>query len=383
MDDAREKDDGARIDAIAGEIAAERRRQVTRWGRQDHPSIGPAGSEPFGRIADRWKAINDARMETGAHSWDAILLEEVFEALAESDPARRRAELVQLAAVAAAEIEAIDRFGVLRRGPLISPRELAGNLDRFTVIDVRYLMGGPLGGEQHAAGHVAGAAYVDMDRDLADPPGAGGRHPLPEETRFEEAMRRAGVRADRPVVAYDDWQGRGAARAWWLLRFHGHPDVRVLDGGWSAWLADGLPVESGAVHAEPGDFTVSPDKGMPVVEADDVLGVEVLVDARAAERFSGATEPVDPVAGRIPGAVNVPTTANLDEYGRFLPAHRLREAYARVGADASDSVAAYCGSGVTATHDLLAMEVAGIRGALYPGSWSGWITDPDRPIETG
>nr|WP_242494827.1 sulfurtransferase [Nocardioides zhouii] len=271
----------------------------------------------------------------------------------------------------------------MRRGPLISPRELAGNLDRFTVIDVRYLMGGPLGGEQHAAGHVAGAAYVDMDRDLADPPGAGGRHPLPEETRFEEAMRRAGVRADRPVVAYDDWQGRGAARAWWLLRFHGHPDVRVLDGGWSAWLADGLPVESGAVHAEPGDFTVSPDKGMPVVEADDVLGVEVLVDARAAERFSGATEPVDPVAGRIPGAVNVPTTANLDEYGRFLPAHRLREAYARVGADASDSVAAYCGSGVTATHDLLAMEVAGIRGALYPGSWSGWITDPDRPIETG
>ena len=383
MDDAREEDDGARIDAIAGEIAAERRRQVTRWGRQDHPSIGPAGSEPFGRVADRWRAINDARMETGAHSWDAILLEEVFEALAEADPVRRRTELVQLAAVAAAEIEAIDRFGVLRRGPLISPRELAGNLDRFTVLDVRYLMGGPPGEEQHAAGHVAGAAYVDMDRDLADPPGAGGRHPLPDEARFEEAMRRAGVRADRPVVAYDDWQGRGAARAWWLLRFHGHPDVRVLDGGWSAWLADGLPVESGEVQTEPGDFTVSAEKGMPVVEADDVLGVEVLVDARAPERFSGATEPVDPVAGRIPGAVNVPTTANLDERGRFLPASRLRETYARVGAAASDSVAAYCGSGVTAAHDLLAMEVAGIRAALYPGSWSGWITDPGRPVETG
>jgi thiosulfate/3-mercaptopyruvate sulfurtransferase len=122
---------------------------------------------------------------------------------------------------------------------------------------------------------------------------------------------------------------------------------------------------------------------MPVVDADDVLGVEVLVDARAPERFSGATEPVDPVAGRIPGAVNVPTTANLDERGRFLPPGRLRETYARVGAVASDSVAAYCGSGVTAAHDLLAMEVAGIRAALYPGSWSGWITDPGRPVETG
>jgi thiosulfate/3-mercaptopyruvate sulfurtransferase len=383
MDDASEEDDGARIDAITGEIAAERRRQVTRWGRQDHPSIGPAGSEPFGPLADRWKAVNDARMETGAHSWDAILLEEVFEALAEADPARRRTELVQLAAVAAAEIEAIDRFGVRRRGPLISPRELAGNLDRFTVLDVRYLMGGPPGEEQHAAGHVPGAAYVDMDRDLADPPGEGGRHPLPDEARFEEAMRRAGVRADRPVVAYDDWQGRGAARAWWLLRHHGHPDVRVLDGGWSAWLADGLPVESGRVRPGPGDFTVSAEKGMPVVDADDVLGVEVLVDARAPERFSGATEPVDPVAGRIPGAVNVPTTANLDERGRFLPPARLRETYARVGAVASDSVAAYCGSGVTAAHDLLAMEMAGIRAALYPGSWSGWITDPGRPVETG
>ena len=136
-------------------------------------------------------------------------------------------------------------------------------------------------------------------------------------------MRRAGVRADRPVVAYDDWQGRGAARAWWLLRFHGHPDVRVLDGGWSAWLADGLPVETGEVAtSSAGDFTVSADKQMPVVEADDVLGVDVLVDARAPERFAGAVEPVDPVAGRIPGAVNVPTTANLDERGRFRSAGR-------------------------------------------------------------
>ena len=274
-----------------------------------------------------------------------------------------------------------DRSG--RRGPLVSPAELAAELDGVTVLDVRYVMGGPPGRGQHLAGHVPGAAYVDLDDDLADPPGAGGRHPLPDEARFEAAMRRAGVRADRPVVVYDDWAGRAAARAWWLLRFHGHPDVRVLDGGWSAWQEEGHDVEVGESVVEPGDFTVSQEKGMAVVEADGVLDVTVLVDARARERFTGEVEPVDPVAGHVPGAVNVPTTANLDERGRFLPPRRLREVYAAAGADAGGAVAAYCGSGVTAAHDLLAMEVAGIHAALYPGSWSGWITDPRRPVERG
>ena len=271
----------------------------------------------------------------------------------------------------------------VRRGPLISPDELAADLERVTVLDVRYEMGGPPGRAQHAAGHVPGAAYVDLDEELAAPPGAGGRHPLPDETTFEAAMRRAGVRTDRPVVVYDDWQGRAAARAWWLLRFHGHGDVRVLDGGWSAWLEDGHPVEVGQPVVLPGDFTVSTAKHAAVVEADDVPGVGVLVDARAVERFAGETEPVDPVAGHIPGAVNVPTTENLDERGRFRSAAQLRETYARVGADTATSVAAYCGSGVTAAHDVLAMEVAGIHAALYAGSWSGWITDPERPVATG
>lgn len=275
-----------------------------------------------------------------------------------------------------------DRSGVPRRGPLISPDELAAVLDRVSVLDVRYVMGGPPGREQHLAGHVPGAAYVDLDQDLADPPGAGGRHPLPDPARFEAAMRRAGVRRGRLVVVYDDWQGRAAARAWWLLRHHGHDDVRVLDGGWSAWLQDGHPVEAGEPDVAPGDFTLS-GPGLPVVEADGVLAVDVLVDARAPERFAGETEPVDPVAGHIPGAVNVATTENLDEHGRFRSPARLRETYARVGADTAASVAAYCGSGVTATHDLLAMEVAGISAALYPGSWSGWITDPGRPVERG
>ncbi len=145
-------------------------------------------------------------------------------------------------------------------GPLISPDDLAAVLGDVTVLDVRYALGGPPGRDEHLAGHVPGAAYVDLDADLADPPGAGGRHPLPDESRFEAAMRRAGVSGDRPVVVYDDWQGRAAARAWWLLRHHGHGDVRVLDGGWTAWLEDGHPAETGEVPVEPGDFTVSADQ---------------------------------------------------------------------------------------------------------------------------
>jgi thiosulfate/3-mercaptopyruvate sulfurtransferase len=267
--------------------------------------------------------------------------------------------------------------------PLTSPDELAAALDAVTVLDVRYVLGGPPGHDAFVAGHVPGARFVDLETDLADPPGRGGRHPLPDEGRFEVAMRRAGVSRHRPVVVYDDWQGRAAARAWWLLRFHGHPNVRVLDGGWSAWQAAGHPVEAGASSPRAGDFTVSADKGLPVVEADGVPRVAVLIDARAPERYAGESEPVDPVAGHIPGAVNVPTTANLDEHGRFRPAAELRATYAAVGAQPGADVAAYCGSGVTAAHDVLAMELAGVRAALYPGSWSGWITDPDRPVERG
>ena len=265
--------------------------------------------------------------------------------------------------------------------PLTTPDELAAVLDVVTVLDVRYAVGGPPGEEAFRQGHVPGARYVDLDTDLADPPGKGGRHPLPHEERFEVAMRRAGVSHDRPVVVYDDWQGRAAARAWWLLRHHGHRDVRVLDGGWSAWQAAGQPLETGPTAPRDGDFTVATDKAMPVVEADRVPAVGVLIDARAPERYAGETEPLDPVAGHIPGAVNVPTTANLDEHGRFRPAEQLQEVYAAVGARPGADVAAYCGSGVTAAHDLLAMELAGITAALYPGSWSGWITDPDRPVE--
>ena len=157
----------------------------------------------------------------------------------------------------------------------------------------------------------------------------------------------------------------------------------MLDGGWTAWLEEGHPVAAGETTVEPGDFTVRADKRMAVVEADEVTDVDVLIDARAPERFRGETEPVDPVAGHIPGAVNVPTTDNLDADGRFRSADELYATYARVGATSTGSVAAYCGSGVTAAHDVLAIAAAGIDAALYPGSWSGWITDSSRPVETG
>lgn len=266
--------------------------------------------------------------------------------------------------------------------PLISASELAARLGSVTLLDVRWAVGGVSGPAAFEAGHLPGAAYVDLDRDLAAPPGAGGRHPLPPTAVFGEAMRRAGVGGTRPVVVYDDWQGRAAARAWWLLRHHGHPDVRVLDGGLEAWRAIDGALETGVATRDRGDFDGRSGL-MPVVEAEAVPDVAVLVDARVPERFSGEAEPLDPVAGHVPGAVNVPTSANLDGSGRFRSAAELREVYAAVGAVPGADVAAYCGSGVTACHDILAMEVAGVRAALYPGSWSGWITDPGRPVACG
>ena len=280
-------------------------------------------------------------------------------------------------------------------GPLVSASELRALVqaapEHVTLLDVRYRMGGPPGAEEFRAGHVPGAAYVDLDRDLAAPPGAGGRHPLPAADAFGAAMARAGVRGDRPVVVYDDWAGQAAGRAWWLLRFHGHRDVRVLDGGWTAWRRAGGAVETGE-PAEPvaGDFAPVPG-GMPVVEGDEVPDVPVLVDARAAERFRGEREPVDPVAGHVPGALNVPTGQNLTAEGLFRPVAELRAAYAEVLAavEAADPdpeapdeplVATYCGSGVTAVHDLIALELLGVPAALYPGSWSDWIADPRRPV---
>src|SRR5689334_5255864 len=269
--------------------------------------------------------------------------------------------------------------------PLISAADLDSVLGSITVLDIRYQMGGPGGIALYLEGHVPFAQYVDMDSALAAPPGSGGRHPLPDPEVFGAAMRKAGVSADRPVVVYDDWQGRAAARCWWLLRHHGHSDVRVLDGGWSAWVAAGGAVEDGLRLPISGDFEPGPGV-MPVVTADEVPAfVEraVLVDARAPERFRGEVEPVDAVAGHIPGAVNVPTGVNVRADGTFRSPAELLALYAAEGVTAEAEVGVYCGSGVTATQNILALASAGIDATLYPGSWSEWITDESRPVATG
>ena len=251
------------------------------------------------------------------------------------------------------------------------------------VVDTRLALTGETGYQRYDAGHIPGAAYLDVDDDLAAPPGVGGRHPLPDSDLFVAAVRRAGVWHGSTVVAYDDGPGTAAARLWWLLRDHGHDDVLVLDGGLAAWRAAGRPVSTERAVPEPGDWDGRPGH-LRVVEADaipDLVRDGVLIDARAAQRFRGEHEPIDPVAGHIPGAVNAPLTENTDDLGRFLPDHELRERFASLGVRDDLPVAAYCGSGVTATQTLLALRLAGFaEAALYPGSWSGWITDPSRPV---
>ncbi|WP_026416846.1 sulfurtransferase [Actinomadura oligospora] len=259
------------------------------------------------------------------------------------------------------------------------------------LLDVRWHLGGPPGVESYRKGHLPGAVFVDLDQDVAGPPGPEGRHPLPEPAAFEAAMRRAGVSGDRPVVVYDDADSTAAARLWWTLRYFGHENVRVLDGGYHAWTTAGHPVETDGmagqenVAAEPGDYRAYPGS-LPVLDAEGAAALAkagVLLDARASARYRGEVEPIDPVAGHIPGAVNAPTLGNVGVDGRFLPSELLRERFAGLGATDALDVGAYCGSGVTAAHEILALHLAGIPAALYVGSWSAWVADPTHPVATG
>ena len=274
---------------------------------------------------------------------------------------------------------------------LVSPAALAGELASEpapVLLDVRWRLAGPPGLDSYREGHLPGAVFTDLDRDLAAPPGLAGRHPLPDPAVFTDAMRAAGVSQDRPVVVYDDRDAMAAARAWWLLRYHGHQNVRVLDGGYQAWLAAGLPVTQAGPAAQPGDFTARPGH-MPVVDAGGAQALAetgLLLDARSGERYRGEHEPVDPVAGHIPGAVSAPTAGNVNPDGTFRDAAELTARFAVLAGQAdprTGTVGAYCGSGVTAAHEVLALALAGIPGALYVGSWSNWITDPARPVATG
>ncbi|MFE1048857.1 sulfurtransferase [Streptomyces olivaceus] len=276
---------------------------------------------------------------------------------------------------------------------IISAPELADALAGPTppvLLDVRWQLsaakaaGAPPfdGRAEHAAGHLPGAVYVDLDRELAAAPGAGGRHPLPDVAEFGAAMRRAGVSSGRPVVVYDGGQGWAAARAWWLLRWTGHPNVRVLDGGLPSW--EGSLSTDAPTPAE-GDFEPVPGES-GLLDADGAAALArsgVLFDARAGERYRGDVEPIDPVGGHIPGAVSAPTTENVAADGRFLAADELRARFRTLGAKEDGEVGVYCGSGVSGAHEVLALAVAGIPAALYAGSWSQWSSDPSRPVAVG
>jgi thiosulfate/3-mercaptopyruvate sulfurtransferase len=255
-----------------------------------------------------------------------------------------------------------------------------------SLLDVRWELGKPAKREDYERGHIAGAAFVDLDDELAGRPGAGGRHPLPTAEAFAASMRAAGVSARRAVVVYDAASSVAAARAWWLLRYFGHQNVAVLDGGLAAWVASEGPLERGPGARAQGDFTARPG-GAPLIDARgaaELARSSVLLDARAPERFTGEVEPIDPVAGHIPGARSRPTMENLRQDGRFRPPAELRAGFEAAGVGDGIAVGAYCGSGVTAAHELLALAAAGFPpGALYVGSWSEWITDRGRPVATG
>ncbi|MDV7354495.1 sulfurtransferase [Rhodococcus oxybenzonivorans] len=255
------------------------------------------------------------------------------------------------------------------------------------LLDVRWALGDTEGRRHYLEAHVPGAVFVDLDSELAGPATpAHGRHPLPSVGALQDAARRWGVCAGSAVVAYDDTGNLAAARAWWLLRWAGLTEVALLDGGLRAWTKSGNPTRSGDENPDaPGDVVLEAGH-LPTLTADEaaaLAGDGVLLDARAAERYTGETEPIDPRAGHIPGAISAPTAQNLTADGRFASADVLRDRFAAVGAEQGAPVGVYCGSGVNAAHQIAALALAGVDAALYPGSWSQWSNDPDRPVATG
>jgi thiosulfate/3-mercaptopyruvate sulfurtransferase len=256
-----------------------------------------------------------------------------------------------------------------------------------TVLDVRWTLSEPDGRDHYLQGHLPGAVYVSLDDDLTDHEVSGrGRHPLPSGSAVQAAARRWGMRDGVPVVVYDDWNRAGSARAWWVLTAAGVSDVRILDGGWSAWKAAGGGIEAGPVDPAPGDVTVAHEDlyagALPTLTADE-LDRGPLLDARAPERFRGEVEPVDPVAGHIPGARNLPSTVLLGDDDTFAAQTAVDELLSERGVDAGSPIGVYCGSGITASVAVAALTAAGREAALFPGSWSQWSSDPSRPVARG
>ncbi|MGO1166565.1 MAG: sulfurtransferase [Janibacter sp.] len=272
---------------------------------------------------------------------------------------------------------------------LVAPSSLRGELTDharpgLVVLDVQYTLDGD-GPRLYSVGHLSGAPFIDLDAVLAGPPGEGGRHPLPDPAVLQEGRRAAGVGDDSSVVVYDQANSLAAARAWWVLRWAGLEDVRVLDGGLAAWGAAGGEVTTAAVEPTPGDVHVDPDQ-LVELDAEDAVATAklgVLIDARAPERYRGESEPIDPVAGHIPGAVNVPMADLLTDEGRLRSPAQLSARFAKAGVDELGVVGTYCGSGITAAHTALALHEIDIEADVYVGSWSEWVTDSSRPVATG
>lgn len=278
---------------------------------------------------------------------------------------------------------------------LISVADLAARLGEpdVRVFDVRHdLMDHAAGRRAFDAAHIPGAIYLDHEKELAAPrTGKNGRHPLPERAALAGLMAAHGVTPRTLVVAYDASGGMYAAHLWWMLRWMGHDRVVVLDGGWQAWQEAGQPEATGPQAAVAPQQGVTPAPSLaPTVDADAVLTnidapAFTVIDARAANRYRGEVEPMDPVAGHIPGALNRPNGENLAADGRFKPADQLRDEFTRLlDGRAPETIVHQCGSGITACHNLLSMEIAGLAGSrLYPGSWSEWCSDPARPVAKG
>lgn len=272
---------------------------------------------------------------------------------------------------------------------LIAPADLMPQLadPRWVVVDCRFDLANPAWGEeQYVAGHVPGARYANLDRDLSgEKTGRNGRHPLPSEHEMAARFGAMGIGADVQVVVYDQDSSMYAARLWWMLRYMGHDAVAVLDGGFARWVAEGGAVQPGRVTPTPTEFSAAPRKDWRLSADEVAAGAPgLMIDARSPERFKGLNETLDKVGGHIPGACNHFFQQNLTPDKRFKPAAQLRSEWeAELGGQQAQDVVMYCGSGVTACHNLLALEVAGLSGArIFPGSWSEWSADPNRPVET-
>ena len=276
---------------------------------------------------------------------------------------------------------------------LISTQDLAARISdpALAIVDCRSMLDDvEWGRREYLAGHIPGAVYAHVDEDLSgEKTGRNGRHPLPDPATLAATLGRLGISSGVQVVAYDQDNGSWASRLWWLLRWLGHDTVAVLDGGLAKWTSEGRPVASGVEQRARREFIGSPRDDM-MVDADAVGSLAAradwkVLDARAPERYRGDVEPIDKVAGRIPGAANYPFKKNVDASGVFLPREELRRQLGEtLGGVSADHVVCYCGSGVTACHNVLALEHAGLHGSkLYPGSWSEWSSDPGRPIEKG